>query len=231
MATMNPQRYVLVTGGSGGIGSALCSALAKIDIKPIIGYSTNIDKAKDLADDFGGISVHLDMNSVESLDKGVTSIVSALGVNGSLAGVVLGASPPPDLIPFSSLEPYHFHNQFQINVVGHHFLLARLIKNVLRKNKSGTVVGISSAAVGIKGENPATGMGAYVVGKAALNSLLSVCSAEFTWLKTVVVSPTFTKTPMLDVFDSRYLELIAQQQEISSPEDVAELISKEFIDE
>ena len=33
MATMNPQRYVLVTGGSGGIGSALCSALAKIDIK------------------------------------------------------------------------------------------------------------------------------------------------------------------------------------------------------
>lgn len=231
MATMNPYRYVLVTGGSGGIGSAVCRALANINIKPIVGYNTNMDKAKDIADEFGGISVRLDMSCVSSLEKGVKTIIESLGEKGSLCGVVLGASPPPDLIPFSSLQPDHFHNQFQVNVVGPHFLLTLLIKHLFRKNKSGTVVGISSAAVGIKGENPATGMAAYVIAKAALNSLLSVCKAEYKWLKTIEVSPTFTKTAMLDIFDPRYLELIAQQQEISSPEDVAQLITKEFFNE
>ena len=67
-------------------------------------------------------------------------------------------------------------------------------------------------------------MGAYVVAKAALNSLLSVCLAEHPWLKVRTVSPGFTKTPMLEVFDPRYLELIQMQNKISTPEEVALLI-------
>ena len=67
-------------------------------------------------------------------------------------------------------------------------------------------------------------MGAYVVAKAALNSLLSVCSVEYPWLKVRTVTPGFTRTPMLDVFDSRYLEMMQAQKEISTPEEVARII-------
>jgi NAD(P)-dependent dehydrogenase (short-subunit alcohol dehydrogenase family) len=67
-------------------------------------------------------------------------------------------------------------------------------------------------------------MCAYVVAKAALNSLLSVCSAEYPWLKVRTVTPGFTRTSMLDVFDSRYLEMIQAQNKISTPEEVARLV-------
>ena len=33
-----------------------------------------------------------------------------------LVGVVLGASPPPDLLPFSGLTSEHLLNQFQVNI-------------------------------------------------------------------------------------------------------------------
>ena len=64
-------------------------------------------------------------------------------------------------------------------------------------------------------------MGAYVVAKATLNSLLSICSVEYPWLKVRTVAPSFTKTPMLDVFDSRYLGMIQAHNKISAPEEVA----------
>ena len=64
-------------------------------------------------------------------------------------------------------------------------------------------------------------MGSYVVAKSALKSLLSICSAEYSWLKVRTVSPGFTKTPMLDVFDPRYPEMVHARKPILAPEEVA----------
>jgi len=59
--------------------------------------------------------------------------------------------------------------------------------------------------------------------------MLSVCAVEFNWLKVRTVTPSFTKTKMLDVFDERYLEMLDNQKKISTPENVAKLIIKEII--
>ena len=72
-------------------------------------------------------------------------------------------------------------------------------------------------------------MGAYVIAKETLKSMLSVCSAEYPWLKIRTVSPGFTKTEMLNVFDPRYLEIMQTQKKISTPEEVAQLIINEII--
>jgi 3-oxoacyl-[acyl-carrier protein] reductase len=72
-------------------------------------------------------------------------------------------------------------------------------------------------------------MGAYVIAKAALKSMLSVCAAEYPWLKVRTIYPGFTKTKMLDTFDMRYLELAQAKKPFSSPEDIATLIIKEIV--
>jgi len=72
-------------------------------------------------------------------------------------------------------------------------------------------------------------MGAYVVAKAALNSMLSVCAAEYTWLKVETVTPGFTKTKMLDVFDPRYLSMLEEKNKIASPEEVAQSILEKVL--
>ncbi len=51
-----------------------------------------------------------------------------------------------------------------------------------------------------------------------------VLRAKYNWLKVRTVTPGFTKTPMLDVFDPRYLEMIQAQNKISIPEEGTRLL-------
>jgi len=224
METLNLMQYFLVTGGSGGMGSAICKQLSLIGITPIIGYKSNADLAEKIAMDTGGFTVKLDMSDEASISNALNIIQESLKENDLLAGVILGASPPPDLLPFSRLSSQHYLDQFQVNVNGPQVLLSLLIKNFFRKKKAGQIIGILSNAIGSNDKAPATGMGAYIVAKSAMQSLLSVCLAEYPWLNVSSVSPGFTDTKMLEVFDKRYLELVAATNPISHPDEVAKTI-------
>ena len=229
MAPINPTRYILVTGGVGGIGSELCRLLPSVGFTPIIGFHHNEKEAHLLAAECGGFEVNIDLGNDQSITGAIETITISMGNTGSLAGVVLAASPSPDLLPFTSMTSDVLLNQFRVNVVGSHLLLSRLIKQYLRKNKVGIVIGILTQALGSDTSRPATGMGAYVIAKAALKSMLLVCAAEYPWLKVRTISPGFTKTKMLEVFDSRYLELVQTQKPLSSPQEIAQLIIKEIL--
>lgn len=229
MATVNSRSYLLVTGGSGGIGSAICRHLVTIGVMPIVGYNSNIQQAQNLAKETGGFALKINMNNINSIKVAVQTIEDKIEDGAELVGVVLGASPPPDLLPFSGLTSEHLLNQFQVNVIGSHLLISILIKKFFRGTKSGTIIGILSQAISIENKLPATGMGAYVIAKEALKSMLSVCSAEHPWLKIRTVSPGFTKTEMLKVFDPRYLEIMQTQNVFATPEEVAEQIINEIV--
>jgi 3-oxoacyl-[acyl-carrier protein] reductase len=226
---MTPPSYVLVSGGAGGIGSALCRLLPASGFTPIVGYRSNKEEAEMLALECGGFAAKLDLASDESIAQSLAQISEALGEEGRICGVVLAASPPPDLLPFGKLTPEMLLHQFRINVVGPQLLLAGLIKTYFRKNKSGVVVGILSEAMGSENHPPIVGMGAYVIAKTALRGMLSVCAAEYPWLHVRTVSPGFTKTRMLDVFDERYLEQMRAKTPFASAEDVARLVLKEIV--
>jgi NAD(P)-dependent dehydrogenase (short-subunit alcohol dehydrogenase family) len=203
--------------------------LPSFGITPIIGFHKNQLYAKNLSRECGGFAVNINMSSEDSMEKAIHKIASNLKDEDTLIGVVLAASPPPDLGSFFSINSEQFLSQFQVNVIGTHFLVARLIKNFFRKEKVGKIVGILSKAIGDEHESPATGMGAYVVAKAAFKSMLAVCAVEYPWLEVRTVSPSFTQTDMLKVFDTRYLEMMSAQSKISNPEDVAKLIIQEII--
>lgn len=218
---MSSPSYVMVTGGTGGIGSALCRLLPASGHKPIVAYHNNREQAETLARECGGLAVRLDLASDESITQALAGLSEELGEAGLISGVVLAASPPPDLAPFTKLTPEMLLHQFRINVAGPQLLLAGLIKAYFRKNKSGTVTGILSEAIGSENQPPATGMGAYVIAKTALRGMLSVCAAEYPWLHVRTVSPGFTRTGMLDVFDERYLEQMQAIKPFASAEDAA----------
>lgn len=225
---MTHPSYVLVSGGAGGIGSALCRLLPASGFAPVVGYRSNKEQAEKLALECGGFAVKLDLASDESVAQALAQISEGLG-EGRICGVVLAASPPPDLLPFGKLTPEMLLHQFRINVVGPQLLLASLIKTYFRKNKSGVVVGVLSEAMGDETHPPVTGMGAYVIAKTALRGMLSVCAAEYPWLHVRTVSPGFTKTRMLDVFDERYLEQMQAKVPFASAEDVARLVLREIV--
>lgn len=229
MAAINSRSYFLVVGGSGGIGSAICKLLVNVGLTPIVGFNTNSVQAESLAQETGGYSVKINMSNNESIREAVQRIEQKLEEGDELVGVVLGASPPPDLLSFSSLTSEQLLNQLQINVVGPHFLISCLIKKFFRKVKRGSIIGILSQAISNENKLPATGMAGYVVAKESLKSMLRVCSAEYPWLKIRTHSPDFTKTEMLNVFDARYLEMMQLKKKLANPEEVAYEIISEII--
>lgn len=224
MEALGSRSYIFITGGAGGIGSSLCRILPAHGITPIVGFNTNATQAHILAKELNGFAINIDMSENNSIEKAIQSIFEKIKPSDSFLGVVLGASPPPEIKPFKDISSDDLAYQFRVNVIGSQLLLKGLIKKFFHKKKAGIVIGILTKAIGSDDHPPASGMAAYVIAKSALNSLLSVCSAEYPWLKIGSVTPGFTKTPMLDVFDPRFLEAIEAKDKIAAPEEVAQLI-------
>ena len=70
----------------------------------------------------------------------------------------------------------------------------------------------------------ASNMGAYVVAKYGLAGVLAAVAADYSWLRVRSVSPGYTETPMLSVFDDRFLALQRERQPFQTPDEVAQQI-------
>jgi 3-oxoacyl-[acyl-carrier protein] reductase len=208
----------LVSGGSGAIGSAVCMALAEQGWQPVVGYAKNEEPARAVARSCGGQALALDLADDASIDAAVAELSES---GEPLDGVVLAGSPPPVLATLGRIAPEDLEAQWRINVSGSWRLLAGLIRKVLRKRKQGIVIGVLSQAMG-DGERSATSMmGAYIIAKHGMAGLLAAARADYPWLQVASVSPGFTRSPMLEVFDERFLEQQSEQSPIGSPEVVA----------
>lgn len=212
---------VLVSGGSGGIGSALCRRLSEVGYRPIIGFAKNRANAESIASETDGIPLHLDLARDESVDAAISYLVENAG---SLAGVVLAASPPPAIAPVFRVSGEEMSTQWAINVAGPHRLLAGAVRRLMRPRRRGWVYGVLSAAMGVEGA-AAKSMGGYIIGKHGMLGLLNVIDAEFSWLEVFTAFPDYTETPMLEAFDPRFLDQMRDrmpEKRFSTPDEVAE---------
>ncbi len=217
--------WFLVSGGSGGIGAAICAELAAHGYQPVVGYHRNQSAAEEVAQRTGGTCLQLDLTALESIE----SAVAKLSELPRLAGVVLAGSPPLAPGPFTKISAQDMLQQWQVNVLGPQQLLAGLVKNCFRKHKTGSVVGVLSRAMGDEHTPAASGLGAYVIAKHGLSGVLSLLAAEYSWLRVRSVKPGYTETRMLEAFDSRFLELARSKAPFSTPTEVASRIVQEAV--
>lgn len=232
---MSADARFLVSGGSGGIGAAVCQQLAGHGLRPVVAYHRNRDAAEEVAARCGGETLPLDLGADTSIAAAVAWLEdSAL----PLAGVVLAGSPPPTLAPFGQIAHHDMQLQWQINVAGPQVLLAELVRRCFRKRREGTVVGVLSRAMGGQGGQgglgehggrAASGMGAYVIAKHGMAGMLALLAADYPWLRVRTVSPGYTETRMLEAFDERFLALQRERQAFQTAEQVAALIVQEAL--
>lgn len=215
----------LASGGSGGIGAALCVRLAEAGYRPLVGYARNEPAGHHVARRCGGEAVFLDLESDGAIDEVIGRIARA---DEPLAGVALAASPPPSLAPFGKIDAAEMQRQWRVNVLGPQRLLSGLVRNCMRRRRSGIVVGVLTRAMGDEASKPATGMGAYIVAKHGLAGLLAVAAAEYPWLRVRTVRPGYTETRMLAAFDGRFLAQQRLHQPFQTPDEVADQIMSEI---
>jgi len=214
----HPREQILVSGGGGGIGAAVCELLTARGYTPLVGYHRNPDIAQALAQRLGGEAIALDLSSATDIAAGAREIADT---SARLAGVVLAASPPPTLGPFGTITADDMARQWQINVAGPQQLLAALVRTSFRATRQGAVVGVLTTALGNGIGTAAPNMGAYVIAKYGLAGVLAAAAADYPWLRVRAVSPGFTETAMLAAFDPRYLEMQRSREPFQTPAQVA----------
>lgn len=199
---MNVTDCVLVCGGSGGIGGALCRQFAAAGYHVFVGYASGARTAQALAHEIQGTALALDVTSRENIDAAVDVLADSPYAT---RGLVLAASPPPAISPIFRLPEGEMDTQWAVNVLGSYALLDGTVRRLMQPHKTGWIAGILSEAMAPRGR-VAKSMGGYIVAKYGLFGLMKVLDAEYAWLDIHTIYPGYTETAMLDVFDSRFID-------------------------
>ncbi|MFE0193778.1 SDR family NAD(P)-dependent oxidoreductase [Streptomyces sp. NPDC059008] len=214
----------LVTGGAGGIGTAVCQRLAADGHHVVVAAFTGDAAAKQLVatiEQSGGTAeaVHLDVTDADQVSAVFAGVLAR---HGRLDVVVNNAGTTAPR-PLAETEEEHYARVFDVNVRG--------ALNVLREasrhlTEWGRIVGISSTLV----QAPIAGSGLYAASKAALE-LLSTVAAKELGARGITVNSLRVGPTVPGMFDRAPAERQAAMAEASpfkrlgQPQDVADVIA------
>ena len=184
---------VLVTGGAGGIGSAICRAFAAEGAKVAVHHFTSSAAAASLAEEIGGIAVGADLTDATETAAVFDEVVSAFGAL-DICVANAGWYPPAD-VPIWELSPERWRDVIDRNLTTT-FLTARSFLAHAATTGRGSLVLIASTA-GTFGE---AGHADYAAAKGAIASgfLLSIKNEAARigdGVRVNVVAPGWTVTP------------------------------------
>lgn len=218
-------QVAVVTGGGGGIGSAICQRLAEAGANIVITYSRSQDKAQATADSLVGDN-HLvvqcavdDSDAQAKLAEQIQAHYGRLDILVNNAGITRPV-PHDDL---DGLDDDLIDQIFRVNFRGA-FASIRALKDLLTADEGGVIINISSIA-------GRTGVGsnvAYCASKAAMDSMTrSLARALAPKIRMVSVSPGWVNGEYAKKMPP---EIIIEQSNktplgrIAEAEDVAETV-------
>ena len=218
-------QYALVTGGSRGIGRAVCLKLAEMGYTVLINYNTNTAAAKQtksLIEATGGKAelMAFDVADGEAADSVLTAWQENhpddyIGVLVNNAGI-----RRDNTLVFMQNEEWHSVMDTTMN--GFFYITRRVIKDMLIK-RWGRVINIASLS-GIKGM---AGQTNYSAAKAALIGASKALALEAAPRKVTVnvVAPGFSDSDMTKDLPKDELKKLVPMGRFGSADEVADLVA------
>lgn len=221
-------RVAIVTGGTGGIGAAICRRLAADDRRVVINYRRDRSKAQALAASLNeheprAIVVNADITDRDGIDRLYDEAVRAFG---SVDILINNASPRINPKPFSKLDWSDFETHLDVQLKSALLLMQRCVPGMAER-KWGRIVNISSQAID---GPPSSGWTSYAVGKASVAMLSRYLAAELGPLGVTVnsVSPGMTETTLIGDVPEKIQLMAARQtplRRLATPIDIAAAVA------
>lgn len=224
-STNGPTRVAIVTGGSGGIGQAICRRLVADGMAVTVNYAGRTDEAELIVkaiSESGGraIAVRADVadeDQVSQLFDATEESFGGVDVVVNTAGIML-------LAPLSDLDLADFDRMHRINLRGT-FVVNREAARRLRRG--GSIVNFSSSVV----KRAVPSYTAYAATEGAVDAMTLVLAKELRGRDITVnaVAPGPTATPLF--LDGKSEEAIdeltkmAPLERLGMPDDTAEVVS------
>jgi NAD(P)-dependent dehydrogenase (short-subunit alcohol dehydrogenase family) len=218
-------RVAVVTGATGGLGSAACQGLAQAGACVVVVFRQHENAARKLAQSLvggGHSSMYADVTDSASLER----LAQEVAARYETIDVLVNSVGKTRFVPHADLKTLSdelIDDIFRTNWRGP-FATIRALQPLLANRDGGVVVNISSVA-GV------TGVGsnvAYCASKAALNLMtLSLARALAPAIRVVAVSPGLVDTDFVKGIDQSWRQEQTDRTplgRLASPEDVSRAV-------
>lgn len=214
-------KTALVTGGTGGIGQAICRKLADNGYCVIINYLHAEEKARRLADDINGKAVKFDVSDVDSVNNVLSDII---GSDGKIDLLVNNAGIS-EIDLFTTIPREKSDSIININLGGT-LNCSRAVLPYMIRRKTGCIVNISS----MWGQVGASCEVDYSASKAGIIGFTKALAKEVapSGIRVNCVSPGFIMTEMNSRFTDEELNGIKEEIPLGffgTPEHVADAVA------
>ena len=214
-------KKIFITGGSGGIGSSICSMFINKGFTLVL-TSSSEDKMIQLKEKYGDSHFYYktDLSDAKSLQTSLDKISTE---HKDISIIVNNAGKTHDNLVFR-MKSSQWSEVIQTNLNSNYQIIKSLLPNMLSK-KYGKIIGISSI-VGSTG-NP--GQANYVASKSGMIGLYKSIASEVAKrnINVNVISPGFISTNMTENLNDQqkqtYLSRIPMSR-FGKPEDIANLV-------
>ena len=220
------ERTAIVTGGSRGIGRAVCRKLAEHSMNIVMNYSANADAAEEAADvcrSLGArmVTVQGSVAVPEDCDRIVQEALDAFGQVDVLVNSA-GITRDNLLLRMSEED---FDQVIAVNLRGTFRMMKAVARPMMRK-RYGRIINLSS----IVGEMGNAGQVNYAASKAGVNGMTKAFAKEIAGKGITVnaVAPGFIDTDMTRALSREAAESLKARipmGRLGTPEDVAHVIS------
>ena len=223
MTSESRQPAALVTGGSGGIGRAVCVALARSGYQVIVHYRSNRQGAEQTLAEVQAVGgqgeiIGFDVRDGEAVDTAVRDIGErwpGIDVLVNNAGAIADGL-------FLMMPPENWHKVVATSLDGF-YNVTRPVLELMVRQRRGCIVSISSAASLM----PNRGQANYAAAKAGLNAASRTVAAEVARLgiRVNVVAPGLIETEMIKTAPKDHIKTLIPMARIGRPDEVATVVA------
>lgn len=214
-------KYALVTGGSRGLGRAICMKLAEMGYSVLVNYQGNTaaaEETKQLVEQAGGEAelLRFDVGDKEQIDAALSQW-EAVHKGEYIEVLVNNAGIRRDNVMMLMPEE-DWHAVLNTTLNGFYYITSRLVQKMCRK-RNGRIINMSSVS-GIKG---LPGQTNYSAAKAAIIGATKALAQEVAPRGVTVnaIAPGFIATDMTKELNEEELKQAIPMGRFGRPEEVA----------